>query len=271
MKTLLCFICITTALIGHQSESGVKLSDLPPMSQYAWHIRHNPHLADGCTFLISFPRSSQHWMKSCVEILSGIPIHSLYPNYGLQNPLNIPLNRKQKPCFVTHFPDWIQGAPTDKNRLFIVVRNYKECIIRRALSFGRPFSFAKDKSSFDLYADILKCYDGWDPDHRLLLYYEDIITQPNIEMRKLSQFLGGSEKRYQDFVTNYKTYQKRSCDYYQKIQKSRGGSMTRGKSTIYHSALLPQDDILRFDQEIHDRLGQELFDKYLLRYEEKIQ
>lgn len=265
MKSLLILLGISTALIGAQT---VKPSPehLNSMSKYARHIRNNPQRAHDCTFLISFPRSSQHWMKSCIEILSGIPIYSLYDGYELQNPLNVPLDHRKKPCFVTHFPDWVEGAPTNKNRLFVVVRNYKECIIRRAISFGRSFDFNKDRSSFDLYAQILQYYDAWDPDHRLLLYYEDIITHPEEEMRKLSVFLKGSQERYEDFVTNYNVYQKRSCNYYEQLQKERGGSMTRGKSPIYHSAKLSPQKLKRFDQEIQNRLGSELFNKYLSRY-----
>ena len=85
-------------------------------------------------------------------------------------------------------------------------------------------------------------------------------------MSELSAFLNGTQKQLDDFIKNYDSIQKLSCNYYQRLQSVEGGSITRGKTTIYHSIDLDAEKVKRFDATIKDRLGSELFDKYLSRY-----
>ena len=232
----------------------------------ALQVKKDVSKAKNVSFCVIFPRSGNHWMQNCITLLTQTPISSLAKKGLIRNRFNDPINPRKPICFATHFPKVIKNAPRDTNRLLIVVRNYKECLLRQAIACKRTFDLATDTDLMDLYASIIQCYDTWHPDKRLLIYYEDLITKPAEAMHLVSQFFNGTESQYHQFMEKYEFYKKRSRNYYHRTQNAAGGSMTGGNQVLYHSVSLTDEDKSALDQAIRQRLGDAIFDKYLSRY-----
>ena len=262
MKFLVSFVFLTSALF----------STPPPKNPEAVLISHYPQCASNVIFLASFPRSGQNWMKCLLQIMGKRPIYPLCGTLGLENPLNLKIDDSKTPCFVMHNPHWIDGAPSDCNKLIVIVRDYKECFIREAKAHKKHHilqkihSFRLNGLPFKtIYFDILEKYDSWEPSNRHLIYYEDLLKKPTATLKDLCKFLGDSQKDLQHLLDNFQRYNKLTIQYYNKRQGSFGGSMSRGKSEHFHSKQYPIDELIKIDKMMKE-FNPYLWQKYLRRY-----
>ena len=115
------------------------------------------------------------------------------------------------------------------------------------------------------YFDNLRVYDEWDPARRILIYYEDMITEPAGTFERVISFLGDSPAGITDFMSNYNHHKQTALKMYDQSE----GSQTQGNSTILHSQKLSKSDCEKFDQCMKASY-QHLWDKYLgHRYSEE--
>ncbi len=262
MKYLIVFALLFNALY----------STPPHINPEAVMISHHPECASNVVFLASFPRSGQNWLKCLIQIIGKRPIYPLCGTFGLENPLNLAIDDKNTPCFVMHNPHWIDGAPSDCNKLIVIIRDYKECFIREAKAHKKTINVEKvhlsrfnDQSYRSIYFDILKQYDAWEPSNRHLVYYEDLIKDPTTVLHDLGQFLGDAQKDVQHVMDNFQRYKKLSIQLYNKRQGRFGGSMSQGSNEYYHSQKYSKKDLSHLDKTMQT-FHPGLWKKYLTRY-----
>jgi hypothetical protein len=214
------------------------------------------------TFLLSYPRSGNTWMRYCLEYLTQRP--TFHQNY--QNSINKPLawraqfeiDCEKAPIEKVHI---LEGLPYDKSvdKLILLVRNPKEAIKRHE---KKIITYDLLKIS-KLYFTDISIYDSWDPQNRILIYYEDFIKNPESTLRMVCNFLNEPVTKLADFMNNYEKHQKTAIGLY-------GESRTQGKDLLAHSREMGPELCRKADAWIEE-LYPEVWHKYLKdRYREDV-
>jgi hypothetical protein len=145
--------------------------------------------------LLSYPRSGNHLVRFFIELLTETPTLGCIGNEDLDKPIyktkfitNIPFNIKNNinynntECFTKfHFIDNVNNYNYKNNLLIFIIRNPKEVLLRHDKFVYNEQSFNKYFEGIDYYL----YYKG----HKLLLYYEDIITNKKEFIYELYDFL----------------------------------------------------------------------------------
>ena len=233
------------------------------------------------TFLLSFPRSGNTWVRYCVEYLTKYPTtscqSSIYPEewpiaLKERNSLNSLINgiegvKEENPHILvkkhTIFSTEINNYP-----IILLIRNYKECLIRNyGVNRAREYIFSNVQDENTSYLDMLKYFDKWE-NNKILFYYEDILLNPKSFIFSLSNFFRISDKKLiRDFIENIDFHKSIGIKCYQNINQN---SITKGNKnkTIFHSNVLSIKEKIKWDNEI-EKKDPYLFNKYLKRYSEK--
>lgn len=217
------------------------------------------------SYLLSYPRSGNTFIRYCVEYISLRPTQGVdvgvhgwaVAKYGvgLKN-VNIgmpPILKKKHNI----------NSNDDRNRKMVcIVRNYKEAIVRHR----QYVNVTAGPVDFEMYINILRVFDSWKKDQRLLVYYEDLIKLPIKTMRSICEFIEINTDRFDLFVDNFETIRKNAVISY---CKGRGDpkSYTQGKHEFYHIQHLDDQQRKNWDNYFKDN-HKDLFDKYLTRYQE---
>ena len=209
-------------------------------------------------FLVSFPRSGQHFLRYCIsKFTQKQPVHV------------VAFHCKDRPIYFTHNPDHIKEVARDCNRLIVIVRNYKESLLRRAKSIGMTYDLATDRHYIKNYAKIIRLYDTWPHDMRLLIYYEDLMLGPENELGRLLTFLDQPQDLLNSFMVNYGFHKQQSLQIYHRLEGCHGGSYTKGNDLLFHSSERCEEDLHLIDEAMLSEIGSRLFDIYLARYKPK--
>ena len=158
------------------------------------------------TALWSYPYSGNTWVRFIVEYLTG------RPSCGDVKKLNDPpiCLRIRPMSALTHVdmskPFSVYKAHShyslnQNSSLILLIRDYSTCMPPMHIKFNK-------------YLDLIIAYDRFEG-KKMLIYYEDLLTKPQVEIYKLKQFFNAPEKRYQTFIKRYRLYRNIS-------QKSRG-------------------------------------------------
>ena len=165
---------------------------------------------------------------------------------------------------------------SEYQRIILVVRNYKESLVRHYID---EWKANKDGSHRVDVVDFLDDQSGRQPPEwfienirafheftgdKLLLYYEDLMTEPESELRKLIEFLDLPRDGVDDLFANLDAHRQRSVDLYRQNQ----ASYTEGdadKLSHHSDSLLSDDEKRAFDDYYADR-HPELFRRYLSRF-----
>ena len=135
--------------------------------------------------------------------------------------------------------------------LVFILRNYKECIIRANMTTYKGLIKGNDNAqymgSIENYIDNIKAYHSY-PGKKIILYYEDFITDPK-EIDRLAEFLGVESRDL-------------SHEQQQSIEGYAYTSISKGE-LIYHSKNLTDKEIETLD----NRMRIEPVHNYTLRYE----
>jgi len=240
--------------------------------KYHEYLYQNPNFPK--CYLVSFPKSGNTWMRYCLEYLTKRPTlpisfykdgrHSGHYNimrypHDFRHPLNV--DYLKFPIIKCHFPEQIfneKFLPFDKNNdiLILLIRNYKEVI---------PSHMNKLEVS-KFYFNILEAYENWNPANRILIYYEDFISNPEVELVRLLQFLNEPPKYLINFLENYK-FHKTQCinDYAKNISKP----ITQGNTALFYSKKYSITELIEIDEKIK-KMYPILAKKYLTRYFENL-
>jgi hypothetical protein len=227
------------------------------------------------TYLCSFPRSGNTWTRYCIEFLTKRPtLEKMGNRIHLYNcPLGISFKHlgtdlNKKPVWKMHTIDWFNNKfPAyypESEHLILLLRNYKEVIPRHCGNL--TVDMLKDSAHFQkYYFTNLRIYDSWHPEKRLLIYYEDLINNPEQTLIELLNFLGESTQYLNEFLLDYNTHKRKAIEIYQACN---GTSVTKGDSTIHHSKQMSTLEKKQIDDYIKEAYP-DLWNPYLSRYAEQ--
>ena len=151
------------------------------------------------TALWSYPNSGNTWVRFIVEYLTGCPSCGANKN---PKDISICLQRIKLMLPLIHVdmskPFAIykkhQPYPLNKNSsLILLIRDYSTCMSKVSMKFNQ-------------YLDLIVAYDRFEGE-KMLIYYEDLLTKPQVEIYKLKQFFNAPEKRYKTLMKRYRRYQ----------------------------------------------------------------
>lgn len=162
----------------------------------------------------------------------------------------------------------------DKKRdyLIVLVRNYREAMLRDfGLNVDRIIEHIKDDSSdctSRRYFEILKDFNQWPKDRRLLIYYEDLMTDTPHELRKIAKFLNSSSLLLDRYIKNLNYHKEKMLVQYNLLHNKTDYSSTKtmGKDMNYYSRQISFEKIKLIDNAAKER-APFLFKKYLERYD----
>jgi len=226
--------------------------------------------AIGNEFLLTFPRSGTNLISCYLQALTGKPIHWIKQNdrRTSDNRIHVPINYSKLVLWRDHGKHDLLIFNKNQNKLLFVLRNYKECISRHMASKEAitpeqlELAFLMKSDLVLQYINNIKMYDNWDPENRLLINYEDLISNPVSEMRKVLEFFDEPVRSHRLNSEFLAAASKRALRSYQ----AQHGSHSKGKDTLYHSKKLPNEVLLSVDSEI-EASWPDLWEKYLMRYQ----
>jgi hypothetical protein len=135
------------------------------------------------------------------------------------------------------------------NKLVLVVRDYKEAIPRHQPRLGG--------SSMKDYLKPLNSYDEFSGD-KMVVYYEDLITNPKDTLKDLLTFLGEyDETKLERFIVDYDRHKKDSLSIYDKFQGgNRGLYLKEGRveDLNAHKRGLNKSELTKLDNSIKHKL-----------------
>ncbi len=235
------------------------------------------------TYLLSFPGSGNTWLRYCLEYLTKHP--TLEMRTQKITKINCPIgywcdmgtDYTKSPIWKVHYIDHMKamGAFDPQHEtLIVIVRNPKEALARiyNVLSMRNKNTALEDPTAKDLfnntltmrYFDILKLYDAWHPEKRYMVYYEDLITDPNNTLQGLLKFLGIDDDHLEDFMAHYDMHKQRSLNLYE-TQEDR--SLTHGNKIRHHAQLVSPQERAKLDAYI-EHVFPSVWSNYLQRYDE---
>ena len=202
--------------------------------------------------IMGYPRSGNHWLRYCMA-----------------NAIKIPMNY----CHGNTKQIW-ESYSKQKSILILIVRNYKESIVRhgchdfntikRQLLGISPIERGCNGTD---YMAILKMYDEYDDNKKHLVYFEDLILDVEKELYRLAEFFKNDNHNIKEFMENIKKHVATSLEIC-KTESQRGITLGDKNKLIYHSNTLSKKLKLDLDSYLEQN-HKHLFDKYLTRYKEK--
>ena len=119
------------------------------------------------------------------------------------------------------------------------------------------------KQAFRELIDRLMVFEKWNKKNKLLLYYEELIENPETQFRKALLFLNESLAPLSELMVHFEEHKESIINYY---QDSRGARcVTKGEDTLFYSKLMPQDRLKAIDQFVEKKYPV-IWKKYLSRY-----
>ncbi len=195
------------------------------------------------TFLLSFPRSGNTWLRYCLEFLTQRPSFShtgLY--YEIQRPLGwtagFALDVDKAPIQKIHTQYEIIGndaqihpANPDIDILILLLRNPKETFARHKYNSWQ--SMLRDHTvgkgyAVQTYFENLVLFESWPKDKRLLIYYEDFITKPRETLETILAFLHESSMPLDEFMRDYEHHRNACLTLY-------NGAVSKGEDILFHA------------------------------------
>ena len=204
-------------------------------------------------YLLSYPRSGNTWLRYCIEVLTNNRTIG-YLGSDAKDSGVLPKNRtNEKPILIKRH----ETSDIKEGNLILIVRNYKEVIIRH----NSVKTIMEDYSSNNrvTYLKLLNFYHTY-KGKKMIIYYEDLIDDLKNTIDKVLNFLGleVSIDSIDDFFSNIEEHKLKSLSIY-------GESKTKGKTTIYHSNKLSSDELIQWDNFLLKN-NKVIFEKYLKRY-----
>ena len=221
-------------------------------------------------FLLSFPRSGNHWVRYILEWFSGRetlgesggkdpPLHTHWPDFKVD--INLP--------HIVTKRHHMRGNENKQSGMILILRDYHESIVRHGGKCSTNFNFyghMRMKRGLHpvSYIQSLKDFDEWPEERRYLIYYEDLIIDVKKEIIKLLEFMHVTytTEYLEDFMDKLDFHKDRCINFY---SKNVGTSATKGKSIKYHIKQLGEKQGREWDEFVCTKFPS-LASKYLSRY-----
>ncbi len=176
--------------------------------------------------LLSYPRSANSWVRYFVEVVTDLPScqatfdvatsNVIKPDALIHSSIAKPASIVKRHRFDFEWDNWDES----RDSLVVLVRNYRECIIRNNIC--NDYSAAVES-----YTHIIDSYHKWSG-RKLLVYYEDLILHPIQSFEKISKFLELDEAKSKLFYKELPAHKQRSIVLYLP------GSVTQGAPNKLH-------------------------------------
>lgn len=226
-------------------------------------------------YVLRAPRSGSHWFFYCNNVLFE---KNIYTESSLMT--EFPYKKNGESIFTAHNPYdlYLTDNSYCKDYLILLIRNYRECMVRNyhcpdivkneilyQASFN-PLSQEKNwvfNLRMNHYFHNLRIYDLWCSKKRLIIYYEDLIENPQETLLQVAKFIGENKKEdaIQEFINNLDTHINNSLAIYERTHQSH----TRGKSLLYHTHKIGMEKSREID-ELVIKYFPDFTEKYLSRY-----
>lgn len=230
---------------------------------------------------ISYPSSGSYWLSHIVMNVFKCDIHLALNEHNIFSETIIKNDKyeiRKTHCVEKEHESYIKEC----NGLIMILRNYKECTIKRLKVNNKIDCLSerikqevsnksyeeKDSNGYSVdYIRLLKIYDSFSF-HKVLIYYEDLISDIEKEINKLKNFFNlFSIKGYsKDFLKNLEYHKNLSLNNYKDKIYELGGT-TQGRNLLYHSKALTYEEKVDIDNFIFSNFPS-LYNKYLIRYKE---
>jgi DNA integrity scanning protein DisA with diadenylate cyclase activity len=184
-------------------------------------------------YQLSFPRSGANWVRYISRYF--LNINKKYDHTDNQG----------SEYFKTHGYD-VKDLRNSNRQLVFVLRNFRECVYRHHHEYS--------ESGLLHYIMLLNVYNLWQS-KKILIYYEDLITKPNIEIVTIGYFLNQTTMQIYEFLKQYDKHRAYSIEQY-------GNCESDSKSTIWYSNDI---DCILYNKFITDNIPKHLL-KYVERY-----
>ncbi|MDX8431232.1 MAG: sulfotransferase domain-containing protein [Candidatus Algichlamydia australiensis] len=169
---------------------------------------------------------------------------------------------EKPPFFHQHHCINLKKLNPQRDKLIFLLRNNKENLIGRfgPEKFENLFhSLVKNNGlpEATTYYRNIAAFDLWNPKNRLLIYYKDLIQNPEEVFERALHFLGEDFSRWDNFIENFEEH-RAYC------HNKRGGR-TGGKF-IHFSNQVPRDRLIAYDEKV-EKTYPRLYEKYLKPFE----
>lgn len=220
-------------------------------------------------FFMTFPRSGTNLTNCYIQALTGKPI-AFFTHKGTNtalNRLNMVLDYSKTTLYREHHGHLLAPWNKNGNKLLFVLRNYKESIHRKTnLKNAKDFRdvFTDDGPVLWQYINNIRIFHHWDVNNRLLIYYEDLISDPMNEVKKILKFF---DEPIPIYLTNEFLHDvaMKALNSYHEQHIDSGGSHSKGQDLEYHTKQLPVKCIKAIDHFMETHFPV-LWQNYLKRY-----
>ncbi|MCB1112349.1 MAG: sulfotransferase domain-containing protein [Chlamydiales bacterium] len=237
-------------------------------------------------FILTNPKSGSHLLLYSIMKVTKRPLRGRLPLWHFHN---------DPPCFP---PDNIMGYELDftkpttywgheyyllsklnhsRNKLIFILRDYKENLTSNVMIFHQlrqnPDPEAIDSHLHDLiineepifqeWLTRLELFDSWDPDHRLLVHFEDLVHHPENFLPQVLAFIG-DDSDYLNFIDNYDAFKQEISDRYDG-KKNRTGS---GSNVKFFRQYISKETLQKVDAHMEEHYP-DLWERYLKEFKEQ--
>lgn len=234
-------------------------------------------------FFLSTPKSGINVITGCLSVITRKPISwfawgedildpsSKYRNHISYNRLGLTLVSDTPLLYRTHYQfDELMQVPSETNKLIFVTRNPKELIYRKFFLQASPLENPDAEFVEEFFIRYLKAFDvfeAWDPNNRMLVFYEDFIAHDNEILLQLLKFMEEPTTFLEDFIINKQEYFRRLLESYAQQHKRNfgGASSKNGPKEIYYTNNA-SPETLRFIDEYLRKKAPKIWIKYLKRF-----
>jgi hypothetical protein len=214
--------------------------------------------------LVSYSRSGTNWIRYIIEYLSG------RPTPGQQRLFK----GKPKEFFIDRAHCGFEVMHQYK-RVMLVIRDYRECLLRHNQALWARINnvntFLEDmtvKHPPVWYIQNIRSFDAFTGD-KLVLYYEDILSDPSSQIPELCEFLGFSRNSCNKFLEDLPAHAKKSVNAYTATTHTSETKQNPTNFNFHASKNLTPAQRIAFD-EYYRKQYPDLFEKYLSRYADTV-
>lgn len=217
-------------------------------------------------YIVSFPRSGNTFMRYIVEAISDRPTLGV-PGNEDDAPIHtrndqLSVSNEEAIARKSHWWRHVEDEITADDKLLIILRNYKECIVRHTYYQKGEVGGDEKKLHVQNYMKPLEKFDSFNGEKELVRY-EDLINNTSAVIEQVSDLFGFEEDDIRQFTQNLDTHVDASLSMYD----SQHGSYTGGEKANYHAKKISDQERQRWDELFRER-SPEIYDKYLDRYSE---
>ena len=213
---------------------------------------------------LSYPRSGNTWVRYCLEYLTKTETldTGIYDETETHEETFKGIFKRDKNIrpfiYKRHFHNEISDFNVNEDFLIFLLRNYKECLTRHLLNDLKNKRILTRE--IDSYIKNIGLYEKWNK-NKLLIYYEDLMTNFDFVFNQIVDFLNLDKNRYKKLIKNFDYHREKSIQLY-------AISVTKGDDLDYHSKKLSINFKNKLDAYIIKN-AKLIFTKYLVRYQEK--